>query len=59
MRGHTNVGRDIEKEYRAMTLHVSITDLAPSRLWILRYICRLIGATLIVCKKKVRKEEVA
>ena len=41
------------------TLHVSITGLLPSRLWILRYLCRLIGAMLTVCRKKTRREKVA
>ena len=47
--------RDVEKEYGPMTLHVSITDLAPSRLWLLRYLCRLIGATIVVCRKRKGK----
>ena len=55
MRGNQDMVRDVEKEYGPMTLHVSITDLAPSRLWLLRYLCRLIGATIVVCRKRKGK----
>jgi hypothetical protein len=36
-------------------LHVSITDLLPSRLWLLRLLVRAIGGKVVVCQPKRRK----
>lgn len=40
-----------------MTIHLSITSLISSRLWIIRWAVRLAGATIVVCKAKPRKEK--
>jgi len=39
-----------------MTLHASITSLAPSKLFIIKWAVKLAGATIVVCRK--RKEKV-
>ena len=39
-----------------ITLHVSITNIAPSKLFLIRWAAKLAGATIVVCRKKVRKE---
>jgi hypothetical protein len=41
-----------------MTLRASITELRPSRLWLLRLICRLIGATLKTWRARPRRKAV-
>ena len=48
---------EIKKEYGEMTIHLSITSLISSRLWIIRWAVRLAGATIVVCKAKPRKEK--
>ena len=34
------------------TLHISLTNVLPSRLWLIRWAAKLAGATIVVCKRK-------
>ena len=38
-------------------MHISITNLLPSRLWLLKLAVKLVGATIVVCKGKSRRVE--
>ena len=40
------------------TITVSVTKIPPEYLFLLRWCCRLIGATIVVCRRKARKEKV-
>lgn len=54
----TTIARQIKEDDRM--LHISITNLHPSRLWIIRWIVKLCGATAVVCaSKKVAGGKVA
>jgi len=56
--GGASVGGRFRGSGEAMmiTLHVSITNIAPSKLFLIRWAAKLAGATIVVCRKKVRKE---
>lgn len=58
MRGDQDMAGDEPKEYRTMkTATVSITKIAPKYLFLFRYLCSLIGATIVVCGPRKRKEK--
>lgn len=40
------------------TLTVSVTRVPPRCLFLLRWLCILLGARIVVCRKKMRKEAV-
>jgi hypothetical protein len=40
------------------TITVSITKIPPSRLYLLRWLCSLIGATIVVCQPRKKREEI-
>lgn len=38
------------------TITVSITKIPPRGLFLLRWLCKLIGATIVVCQPRKRRE---
>jgi hypothetical protein len=38
------------------TVTVSVTKIPPKGLFLLRWLCSLLGATIVVCRRKGRKE---